>query len=54
MLKAKLKKAIEQFYEKKDLLAILPSGYGKSLIYQLLVLLAKRAGIHTSYVAVCW
>ena len=44
VLKAKQKKAIEQFYEKNNLLAILPTGYGKSLIYQLVVLLAKRAG----------
>ena len=51
MLKAKQNKAIEQFYEKKNLLAILATGYGKSLIYQLLVLLAKRAGIYVSYVS---
>ena len=51
MLKAKQKKAIEQFYEKNNLLAILPTGYGKSLIYQLFVLLAKRAGNYASYVS---
>ena len=51
VLKAKQKKAIEQFYEKNNLLAILPTGYGKSLIYQLFVLLAKRAGNYASYVS---
>ena len=52
VLKAKQKKAIEQFYEKKNnLLAILPTAYGKSLIYQLFVLLAKRAGNYASNVS---
>ena len=54
MLKAKQKKAIEQFYDrlvlrKKNLLAFLPTGYGKSLIY--LVLLVKRAANYVSYVS---
>ena len=38
------KKVIEHFFLKKDLLAVLPTGCGKSLIFQLLVLLAKRVG----------
>ena len=37
VLKAKQKKAIEQFYKKQIFLAVLPTGYGKSLIYQLLI-----------------
>ena len=47
-IKARQKKAIEQFYGKKDPLVVLPTAYGKSLIYQLLVLLAKRASNNTS------
>ncbi|KAJ7384048.1 hypothetical protein OS493_024062 [Desmophyllum pertusum] len=35
------RKAIKQLFEKKDLLAVLPTCYGKSLIFQLLVLLAR-------------
>ena len=50
VLKAKQKKVAEQSW-KKDLLAFLPTGYRKSLIYQLLVLLAKRAGNCASYVS---
>ena len=50
VLKAKKKKVTEQLW-KKDLLAFLPTGYGKSLIYQLLVLHAKRAGNCVSYVS---
>ena len=43
VIKAEQKRAIRQLFEKKDLLAVLPTGYGKSLIFQLLVLLAKSA-----------
>ena len=43
VIKAEQKRGIRQLFEKKDLLAVLPTGYGKSLIFQLLVLLAKRA-----------
>ena len=42
-LKAEQKKAIRHLFEGKDVLAVLPTGYGKSLIFKLLVLLAKRA-----------
>ena len=49
VLKAKQNKAIEQFTKKKVLLAFLPRGYEKSLIYQLLMLLVKRAGNYASY-----
>ena len=50
--KAEQKKAIRQLFEKKDLLAVLPTGYGKSLIFQLLVLLAKRAGNSASLLVI--
>ena len=43
-LKAEQKKAIRHLFERKDVLDVLPTGYRKSLIFQLLVLLAKRAG----------
>ena len=36
----------------KDLLAILPTGYGKSFIFQLLVLLAKQAGNYASLLGI--
>ena len=39
-------------FEKKDLLAVLPTGYGKSLIFQLLVLLTKRAGNSASLLVI--
>ena len=49
--KSRLKKAaIEKLFVEKDLLAVLPTGYGKSLSVQLPALLAKRAGNYASYV----
>ena len=42
---------MNSFNKDDDLLTFLPTGYGKSLIYQLLVLLAKRAGNYASYVS---
>ena len=38
-LKSKQTKAIRHLYEGRDLLAVLPTGYGKSLIFQILVML---------------
>ena len=52
MLKVEQKTAIRHLFEKKDLLAVLPTGYGKSLIFQLLVLLAKRAGNYASLLVI--
>ena len=49
MLKAKQKKRLNIFLRKKDLLAFLPTGYGRSLTYQLLVLLTKRTGNYASH-----
>lgn len=51
-LKAEQKKAIRHLFERKDVLAVLPTGYGKSLIFQLLVLLAKRAGYSASLLVI--
>ena len=36
-LKDEQRKAVKQLYGKKDLVAILSTGFGKSLIFQLLV-----------------
>ena len=41
-LKEEQKTALESFLCKKDVFAVLPTGYGKSLIYQLAPLVAKR------------
>ena len=41
-LKDEQRKAVKQLYGKKDLVAVLPTGFGKSLIFQLLVLLENR------------
>ena len=41
-LKDELRKAVKQLYGKKDLVAVLPTGFGNSLIFQLLVLLENR------------
>ena len=43
---------IEQFLEKKDILAVLRPGHGKGLNFQLLVLLEKRVGNYASYASV--
>jgi len=43
-VKPEQKKAIRQLYEGKDLMAVLPTGYGKSLIFQLLVMMKRRSG----------
>ena len=46
-LKEKQKTALESFLCKKDVFAVLPTGYGKrqSLIYQLAPLVAKHMGL---------
>ena len=41
-LKDGQRKAVKQLYGKKDLVAVLPTGFRKSLILQLLVLLENR------------
>lgn len=35
-LKEQQKKAVRQLYERKDLVSVLPTGFGKSLVFQLL------------------
>ena len=41
-LKDEQRKAVKQLYGKKDLVAVLLTAFGKSLIFQLLVLLENR------------
>ena len=41
-LKAEQRIAIRQLFKRQGLLAVLPTGFGKSLIFQLLVLVARR------------
>ena len=54
-LKDEQRKAVKQLYEKKDLVAVLPTGFGKSLIFQLLVLLENknRNGQTASVLVIC-
>ena len=47
-LKPEQKLAVECLLKGKDVLAILPTGFGKSLIYQLYVLAKIRSGCHRS------
>ena len=52
-LKDEQRKAVKQLYGKKDLLAVLPTGSGKSLIFQLQLLLENRNRKgHTAFVLV--
>ena len=44
-LKQEQKTPLESFLCKKDVFAVLPTGYSKSLIYQLAPLVAKRMGL---------
>ena len=46
------KLALEQFLPKKDVFALLPTSFGKSLIYQLALLVAKRMELSLSPVVV--
>ena len=39
-------KGLQKLYDRKDLIAVLPTGYGKSLIFQLLVLLEQKRNNH--------
>ena len=47
-------KRLQQLYDRKDLIAVLPTGYVKSLIFQLLVLLEQNGiTIHLSFNCKC-
>ena len=54
-LKDEQRKAVKQLYGKKDLLAVLPTGSGKSLIFQLQLLLENRnrKGHTASVLVIC-
>ena len=54
-LKDEQRKAVKQLYGKKDLVAVLPTGFGKSLAFQLLVLLENRnrKGHTASVLVIC-
>ena len=47
-MKPEQKVAVECLLKRKDVLAILPMSFGKSLIYQLYVLAKIRSGCHRS------
>ena len=51
------KKQIRGLYQEQDLLAVLPTGYGKSLVFQLLVMikirLASSSNDRTNIIVVC-
>ena len=48
-LKNQQREALEAIYEGKDVVCLLPTGYGKSLIYQLApFLLGQKSGNHNS------
>ena len=44
ILKEEQRNAIKAFVDRKDVFAILPTGFGKSLIYQLAPMVAKKMG----------
>lgn len=50
-LKEEQKTAVKELFEGRDVVAVLPTGFGKSLIFQLLVLLAEEQKIR---LLVCW
>ena len=54
-LKDEKRNPVKQLYEKKDLVAVLTTGFGKSLTFQLLVLLENRnrKGHTASVLVIC-
>ena len=44
ILKDEQRTAIKAFVDRKDVFAVLPTGFGKSLIYQLTPMVAKKMG----------
>ena len=51
-LREEQKTALKLFLEKRDVFGVLPTGYGKSLIYQLAPLVGRRMGLHNPLVIV--
>ena len=45
-LKDEQRKVVKQLYGKKDLVAVLPTGFGKSLIFQLPVLIKSTQAVY--------
>ena len=43
VLKSEQKEAAESFLDRKDVFCVLPTGFGKSLIYQLFVLAKNKS-----------
>ena len=44
ILKEEQRNAIKAFVDRKDVFAVLPTGFGKSLIYQLAPMVTKKMG----------
>ena len=44
---------LQQLYDRKDVIADLPTGYGKSFIFQLLVPLEQKRNNHSTVLIVC-
>lgn len=51
-LKSEQKVALEAFIGRRDVFALLPTGFGKSLIYQLAPLVAKAMGLRENPIVV--
>ena len=52
-LKVEQRKMLNALLEKKDCMAVLPTGFGKSLPYQMLVPLQRELGLGAGKVIVC-
>ena len=52
-LKTEQRKALESLLNGNDVLAVLPTGYGKSLIFQLYILVAQIERIKRTALVVC-
>ena len=52
-LKVEQRKMLDALLEKKDCMTVLPTGYGKSLPYQMLVPLQRELGLDAGKVIVC-
>jgi len=52
ILKDQQKTAIKAFVDQKDVFAILPMGFSKSLIYQLALMITKKMGCNENHVVI--